>query len=218
MPNSLDSITQQQESCRVSEAIDSFTRCYIRKQSRQLVGKRGFHDADREDIEQQLYLKLTPYLHQADPESPRWKAFVAKTVGHQIVSMIRHNEREMRDHRRVGSIHELVAGDDNERVEMAHAIGEDETPGRRSRVRRTDQDCADLRIDLDACIEGLEDPRFRDFCERLKHDSIARVASDLGIPRTTANAWLAKIRAQLRDHELAKTSSRDRQFFGPEGS
>lgn len=218
MSNSSDSIAQHQEACRDGEAIDSFTRCYIRKKSRQLVGKRGFRAADREDIEQQLYLKLTPYLHQADPESPRWKAFVAKTVRHQIVRMIQHNEREMRDHRRVGSIHDLVAGDDNEPVEMAQTIGENETPRRRSQVHRTDQDCADLRIDLDACVEGLEDPRFRGFCERLKYDSITQVASDLGIPRTTANAWLAKIREQLRDHELAKTSGSDRRISEPEGS
>lgn len=218
MTNPSVSSDLQHESHPNNLEIDPFTRCFIRKQARQLVGKRGFSDSDREDIEQQLYVKLTPYLDQADPESPRWKAFVAKTVRRQIVTMIRHNEREMRDHRRASSINVLVVGDDDKPVEMASNLQENQTPGQRGRDCRTEQELAELRIDLNACIGQLDDPRFREFCERLKRDSISQVASDMGVPRTTVNAWLVKIREQFQERGFTRTSRPRRQLAERSGS
>jgi hypothetical protein len=46
-----------------------------------------------------------------------------------------------------------------------------------------------LSLDVAACVARLHDPRLREFCERLQHDSITRISRDMNIPRTTLNWW-----------------------------
>jgi len=88
-----------------TNGLDEFTLGYVRKRARQLVGKHGFRESDREEIEQRLFVKLAKRLHTADPNSPKWKAYVATTVNHGIASMIRDNQAEKRDHRRAWGLH-----------------------------------------------------------------------------------------------------------------
>lgn len=186
----------------VPQPIDSFTRGFVRKAARRLAGKHGFRVGDRDEIEQRLYLKLAAHLHRADSDDPKWKAFVAKAVRRHIASMVRDAKAAKRDHRRTSSIHAVVGSDDNGPIELADTISEAETLARRSRDKRGEQDLAELHIDLVACIAGLCDGRQREFCERLKHDSIAQVARDMGIARTTLNAWLGKLRSRFEEQGL----------------
>jgi RNA polymerase sigma factor (sigma-70 family) len=181
------------------QELDAFTCGYVRKAARQLAGQYGFRRGDRDEIEQRLYLKLVRRLHQADPQDPKWKAFVAKTVSRHIASMIRDARAEKRDHRRTTSIHVVIGSDDSGPIELADTIGEDETPSRRLRDLRGAQDLTEMRIDLDACIDTLPDGRQREFCERLKRDSISQVARDMGIARTTLNTWLGKLRRRFEE-------------------
>lgn len=182
--------------------IDKFTQGYVRKRARQLAGKRGFQERDRDEIEQQLFLKLAKHLDAADPDSPKWKAFVAKTVSRQIASMIRDNGAEKRDRRRVQSINVVVAECDEGVVELGDTISENEARRHRGCCGRSEQDLTDLASDMEACLADLPDERYREFCERLKYDSIAQVARDMEIPRTTLNAWLSKIRERFEERGL----------------
>lgn len=182
--------------------IDSFTLGFVRKAARRLAAKYEFVLGDRDEIEQQLYLKLAGHLHQADPDDHRWKAFVATTVSRHIASMIRDATAEKRDHRRTTSIHVMIGSDEDGPIELADAIAEDQTPARRSQHRRSEQELAELQIDMAACIDGLCDGRHRELCERLKGDSVAQVARDMGIARTTLNAWLANLRICFEEHGL----------------
>ena len=181
-----------------SDSIDSFTLGYVRKQARQLVGKHGFRESDREEIEQRLFLKLAKRLHSADPDDPKWKAYVATTVQHRIASMIRDNRAEKRDHRRSSSIHVSIDTDEGS-VELAHLLGEHEAPSRRSSVQRSDQQLKELMLDINECLADFTDPTQREFFERLKHASISQVARDMDIPRTTLNAWLGKLRCRFEE-------------------
>lgn len=197
-----DSRTPGSPTNSATQSIDSFTRGFVRKAARQLAGKHGFSFGDRDEIEQRLYLKLANRLHLADPDDPKWKAFVAKAVGRHIASMIRDAKAEKRDHRRTSSIHVVIGSDDSGPIELADTIGEAETPARRSGDSRPAQDLAELQIDLAACLEGICDGRHREFCERLKYDSISQVARDMGIARTTLNAWLGKLRSRFEEQGL----------------
>lgn len=185
-----------------NQSLDSFTRGYVRKAARQLAGKYGFRQGERDDVEQRLYLKLARTLHLADPDDPKWKAFVAKTVGRHVASMIRDAKADKRDHRRTSSIHVVIGADDDGPIELSDTIGEDEIPSRRTRNRRSAQDLAELQFDLATCIGELCDRRHRELCERLKHDSISQVARDMGIARTTLNAWLGKLRSRFEEGGL----------------
>lgn len=188
-------------------SIDSFTRGYVRKAARQLVLKYGARLGERDEIEQRLYLKLAGRLHKADPDSAVWKAFVAKTVGRHIASIIRDAKAEKRDHRRTCSIHVVIGSEDGKRIELADTIREDEIPSRRYRHRRTAQELEEMRIDVADCIGALGNELRRELCERLKHDSISRVARDMGIARSTLNTWLRALRRRFEKRGL-------RDYFG----
>jgi len=183
------------------EGLDPFTQGFVRKAARRLAGKFGFQRHDREEIEQRLYLKLAGRLRGGDPDDPKWKALVAITVRRHVVSMIRDGEAEKRDHRRACSLHVRV-GTSEGPVELADLVGEHEIPSRRGRVKRSDQELAELRLDVTACLADVDDERQREFCERLKHDSISQVARDMDIPRTTLNTWLAKLRGRFEERGL----------------
>lgn len=200
------------------EPLDSFTRGYVRKRARGLIGSGGFRHGDREEIEQTLLLKLAAHLDRADPDDPKWKAFVAKTVRRHIATMIRDREAAKRDHRRVRSIHAVIGADDEGPIELTAVLLDHETPGRRGRERRSPQAVAELRLDVAACVASLPDERFREFCERLKHDSIAQVARDMGVPRTTLNTWLEKIRRRFIDCGLGRPDDAGRQIAAQSGS
>ncbi len=181
--------------------LDSFTQGFVRKCARQLAGKFGFKRQDREEIEQRLYLKLARHLHAADPNDPKWKAFVAITVRRHLASMIRDSEAEKRDHRRTCSINVQI-GTDEGPIELADTISEREIPSRRGRAKRSPQELAELVLDVRECLGDLTDERQRKYCERLMRDSISQVARDVDIPRTTLNGRLDKVRRRFEERGL----------------
>lgn len=182
-----------------SNDIDSFTRGFVRKSARELAGRFGFKKQDRAEIEQRLYLKLAKELHRADPNDPKWKAFVAVTVRRHIVSMVRDQEAAKRDHRRACSLNVTVRTPEG-LADLADTVGEHQGTSSGSRVSR--QRLMELTLDVTECIADINDDRHREFCERLKHDSIAQIARDMGIPRTTLNFWLAKLRSRFEERGL----------------
>lgn len=186
---------------RRSGEIDSFTRGFVRKSARQLVGRYGFKLQDRDDIEQRLYLKLAKRLHTADPDSPKWKAFVAITVRRHITTMIRDRGAKKRDPRRVGSLDVSIGAKDGP-MQLAGEVSDHEVPSRRSHVKRTSQELVELLHDAAECLADLTEDKHREFCERLKRDSISQVARDMDIPRTTAHGWVAKLRRQFEERGL----------------
>lgn len=198
--------------------LDSFTRGYVRKHARGLVGRYGFQPGDRDEIEQTLLLRLAGHLDRADPDDPKWKAFVAKTLRRHVASMIRDRRAAKRDHRRVCSIHAVIGSDDGQPLELTAVLAQHTTPSRHGRERRSGQASVELRLDVAACIESLPDERYREFCERLKHDSIAQIAHDMDVPRTTLNSWLGKIRRCFADSGLGRPDAADRQIASQPGS
>jgi hypothetical protein len=184
------------------QVIDSFTKGYVRKKARQLIGKFGFKRHDRDEIEQRLYLKLAKRLHAADPNDPKWKAYVATTVRHCIASMIRDSEAEKRDHRRAFSIHVVVGTDEAGPIELGDTIDEQQNKSHRGCSSRSRQELSELALDMATCVAGISDARLREMCERLKFDSISQVSRDMEIPRTTLNAWLRKLMHRFEEQGL----------------
>lgn len=187
---------------RYTGTIDSFTEGYVKKSVRHLIGKFGITASDAGDIEQTLFLKLAKHLPCDDPDAPQWKAFVATTVKRCIANMVRDTRAGKRDHRRVRSIHVVIGFDDEGTIELADTIEEHEVHARRLQGRRSDQELASLRMDLDELAAELLDARHREFIQRLKHDSISQVARDMDIPPTTLNSWLRKLRQKFEDTGL----------------
>ncbi|MFM2094092.1 MAG: hypothetical protein RIS70_1216 [Planctomycetota bacterium] len=183
--------TQQSNS-----GIDAFTLAYVRKRARQLIGKHGFRDSDRDEIEQALLLKLAKRLHQADSDDPKWKAYVATAVSHGIASMIRDKQAEKRDHRKTSSINALVGKDEDGPVALSDTIGPSEANARLGIAPRSDAAMAELGMDVTDVMTQLPDD-LRDLCVRLQHSSVSQIARDMGVPRTTISAAVGRLRAHF---------------------
>src|SRR5262245_53017027 len=180
---------------------DPFRRHFVRKCARQLAGKCGFKQQDREDIEQCLYVKLAKRLQTADPDDPKWKALLAIAARRHIVSMIRVREAEKRSHRRTCSINVRMGGPEGS-VELAATVTASEIPSHRRGTERPERELVELAMDVNDCIAEIFDIDQREFLERLKTDSIAQIARDMEIPRTTLNSWLLKLRKQFENRSL----------------
>ncbi|MCX7701853.1 MAG: hypothetical protein N2039_13325, partial [Gemmataceae bacterium] len=60
--------------------FDRFTQGLIRRKVRQLVGRDGFTAQDRDDLEQELRLRLLQNLSQFDPDQAHRNVFVTSVV------------------------------------------------------------------------------------------------------------------------------------------
>ena len=68
-------------------------------------------------------------------------------------------------------------------------------------------------VHLPDSLADVPDDKQRELCERLKYDSIAQIARDMQIPRTTLNAWIRKLRQRfeslgLKDYLTSPSSIR----------
>ncbi|MBX3433291.1 MAG: sigma-70 family RNA polymerase sigma factor [Pirellulales bacterium] len=182
--------------------LDGFTQGYVRKKARQIAGRYGFRRSDRDDIEQELYLKLSKHLDGADPGDPKWRAFVAVTVDRRIASLIRDGVAEKRDHRRTGSLHVVIGSHEGEPVTIADTVTVHNASAQRADRHRTESDYVEVQVDVTESIATLSEATLRELCERLKHDSVSKVARDMGIPRTTLNSWITKLRSRFENRGL----------------
>jgi RNA polymerase sigma-70 factor (ECF subfamily) len=185
--------------------IDQFTARLIRRKARQLVGRAGFSRSDREDIEQELRLKLVKHFSSYDSGQGHRHAFVTAVVERHAANLLRDKQAEKRDHRRVRSLNVVIADDEDEGpVELGDTISRRELDARLGRSTGDQHHLAELVLDTAEVIAGLT-PELRKLAERLKTDSVSRVARDLRVPRTTLNGRIRELRqrferAGLRDY------------------
>ncbi|GAB6184576.1 sigma factor [Thermopirellula anaerolimosa] len=185
--------------------LDSFAEWLIRRKARQLARLPGFTRSDREDIEQELRLKLLKHLASYDPQQGRRQAFVTALVERQAANLLRAKWAEKRDHRSVRSLSMVVAEDEEEGpVELAETISQRHLDARLGRATREEHELAELVMDVRDVIAGLP-PELGELAQRLKTDSLSQIARDLGVPRTTLADRVRKLRrcfeqAGLRDY------------------
>lgn len=159
---------------------------------------------DREDIEQELHLKLLKYLASYDPRKGRLQAFATAIVKRQAANLLRAKRALKRDHHGVRSLSMELANEEEGPVELADTISQRHLGARLGRATREEHELAALAMDIRDVIASLP-PELADLAERLKTDSLSQIARDLGIPRTTLADRVRKLRryfeqAGLRDY------------------
>jgi len=176
--------------------IDGFIRDSVRRKARQLVGKAGFTRSDRKDIEQELYLKLLKAARSFDPAQAHWRSFATAVIERHVASLLRDKQAEKRDSRRVCSLELVIGADKGRPIQPGETIGRREYDARRGCQPREEQDLCELTQDVAEVIAGLP-AGLRELAESLKTESISEIARRTGVPRTTLNGRVRRLRERL---------------------
>jgi RNA polymerase sigma-70 factor (ECF subfamily) len=159
----------------------------IRRKARLLIGRAGFTNQDREDIEQELALRVLQSLDRFDPEQAQLDVFITTIVERAVAGMLRERLAKKRNGGAVQSL---------DQVRQKAGDSEDPVDPRLSHEQRTD-----LASDLAYLLARLPDD-LRDLAERLKSQSLSQAARDLGVPRTTLQRQVQRLRRYFEDAAL----------------
>jgi len=198
----------QKQQCELSD----YAIRHIRHRARQLARTEGFAAQDIEDIRQDLIVDLLERLPKFDPAKATCNTFVARIIDRKVATLIRDRSCEKRDPRREEcSLNECIDDGEGGSVEHIQTIAAEEADRWLGRQARPDQETVELALDVEAVINRLPD-NLRRLCELLKTGSIADAARAMGVPRTTLNDHVKKLRevfeaAGLRDYLAGRPSS-----------
>ena len=180
---------------------DRFTNGIIRRKVRQLIGRAGFTRHDREDLEQELFVRVLQSLPKFDPDKAHRNKFITTVVERYVANILRNKQADKRDHRRICSLNVTIEVAEEGPTELADTIGDRELDARLGRHRRSDEELSGLALDLADFIAGLPED-WQTLLELRKSQTMQQVADEMGVPRTTLNDWMRRIRQRGEDAGL----------------
>lgn len=185
--------------------FDEFTSRFIRGKVRQLIGRAGLTEADRPDLIQEFALDLIERSKKFDPGTGSWEAFVVVVCENRFATILEHRRAEKRSRsREAGSLNRPGKHTDGSRGDCGDTVADGQHELRTGQRRRPHEEASDLAGDVAHMLDQLPS-RLRDICERMKRDSKASVARELGMSQGAFYDVLARIRsrfekARMRDY------------------
>lgn len=185
------------------DGLNNYASDVIRHKARKLIGSNGFTWDDYEDLMQELALDLLMRLPKFDRNKASLNTFAVRIVDRRISTLIRHRTRGMRDYRcEAWSLDEPIDDLDGAGARRGDTLGQDEHDLRTGKHCRTVSERIDMRLDVSLVPSELP-PDLKELAERLRHQSVAEVARDLGVPRSTLyDTGIARLRKAFEDKGL----------------
>ncbi len=170
--------------------FDPVAHQIIRGKARKLVAQGAISPGEREDLEQDLALKLVRSRTAFHPDRGAWHAFVKTVVERHAITLDEHRHAAKRDPGRCAP----------PRVTAA-TVGDEDLHRCQRHVVRTDEEFADLRHDVAHALAGAP-AHLRDLAARLMHGSPAQAARVLGIDPTTLYAQVRQLRRRFERYGM----------------
>lgn len=184
------------------QGIDDYAVRIIRYKARQLVGRVGFIESDRQDLEQEMVFDLLRRLPKFKPERAQRNTFIARVVEHKVATIIEAQKAGMRDYRLCScSLNDRFENEEGGSVERIDTINQDDYLQRTGKLSRPISDLRGLSIDVRSAVEKLP-PELRELCKRLQVESVTEISRDTGIPRGTIYESIKKLRTLFEDAGL----------------
>jgi RNA polymerase sigma-70 factor, ECF subfamily len=182
------------------ECFDVFTSRFLRAKVRQLIGRAGFTESDRNDLLQRFAENLHRRRTKFKPNRGNWEAFVVVISENLLATIIEERSAEKRDFRRNGcSLNTNVTDGDGTRVEMSATLSD--ADDNRHGAKKSAADSAELVMDMAELLDALSADD-RDICERLKCNSLSAVARELGMSRDALRKKIKLIRQRFENTEM----------------
>jgi len=184
------------------QGIDDYALQLIKYKARQLVGRVGFTESDREDLEQEMVLDLLRRLPKFDPKRAGRNTFIARIVEHKVATIIEAQKAGMRDYRLCScSLNDRLEDEEGRSIERMETIDQEDYLRRTGKLSRPMSELRNLSIDLRSAVQTLP-PELRELCKRLQTESVTEISRDTGIPRGTIYESIKKLRAIFEDAGL----------------
>lgn len=181
----------------VPDICDRFAMGYCRKVARDLVKDGIYARHDLADLVQELTVALLESRDAYDPAKARWTYYVKTVVDRKAVSLRRTQSTESRGNTVViASLNVLVMNGEGERVELSQQVCQEERGLRRGIEHADEQSQLELSLNVAEVVSQL-DEELATICRLLSEKSVAEVARELGMPRTTLISRLAKVRERF---------------------
>ena len=160
----------------------------IRRKAKQLVGKAGFRPADREDIEQELALRVWSGSRNFDPEVGHCGAFVTTVLERAANSLLRLRNSHKRGN---GHGHRPLTIEYEDPEEGAAG---DETALALCSTEPSHESVFDLAHDVAVVLDQLP-PHLRELAEELKQQSVTEIFRRTDVSRSTIYKRITELRA-----------------------
>ena len=179
-----------------------FAHKFIRHKTRQLVGRAGLTRSDREELDQELKLRLIERFPQFDPQKADWKSFVTTVIERQVATMLQARSRLKRSGAEtIVSLSEESSDDEGLATELADQVTLEHAQAVSREFDRSLHEHAEVEHDLAVVLSQLP-PEERHVCELLQQVSLSEAARQLNVPRTTLYATVARLRERFAAHGL----------------
>ena len=184
------------------QGIDDYAVQIIRYKARQLVGRVGFTESDRQDLEQEMMFDLLRRLPKFKPERAQRNTFIARIVEHKVATIIEAQKAGMRDYRLCScSLNDRLEDEEGRSIERMETIDQEDYLRRTGKLSRPMSELRNLSIDLRSAVQTLP-PELRELCKRLQTESVTEISRDTGIPRGTIYESIKKLRTLFEDAGL----------------
>jgi len=169
----------------------------IRRKAAWLGARPGFTRFDREDIEQELAVRLWQGLKNFNPAKGNVEAFITTVLRHAGNSLLRSRCSRRRGAHRV---HQPL--DEQGRVDHDYPVGEDPSllP---SSSAGLNEEAFELAHDVAVVLNRLS-PELRNLADLLQRRSVTESAQHMGLSRSTVYARIRELRAHFTEAGLEK--------------
>jgi RNA polymerase sigma factor (sigma-70 family) len=180
---------------------DRFTRGLIQRKINQLIGRAGFNRQDGEDLEQELYVRILQSFPNFNSNVAHYNAYITTVVERHVANILRNKQAGKRDHRRISSLNVIITRTDEGPTELAQTIGDRELDARIGRHRCADEESTQLAIDMDSMIGTMPD-QWQTLLQMRKTLTMSEICRKMGVPRTTLNDWMRRIRQRFEKSNM----------------
>ena len=182
---------------------DKFTRDLVERKARRLVGKYGFTEIDRDDIEQNIYMRVLQSWPNYKADEGHHHCFVTAVIERYVANIVRDRCAAKRYDGATVLLSTPLTEASGESLSVSHAISDGAKDRHLGRRRRTDTELSQLRLDLAAAIDALPD-QLKQLVELRKTLTITEIAEKFSVARTTVSSWFRKIREHFEEAGLAE--------------
>lgn len=183
----------------MATAIDTLpgeTVALIRLRSKSIASRLGVYPGDHEDIEQELLIHVWQQSSRYVPERGAVTVFLGNVVDHRIGHLLEAAGAQKRGGGvRPLSLDRTVHTVHGQAVRLIDLLSEQDHPWSGGAVPA--DECSDLRIDLLRVLCGLPE-RLVGLCRRLAQATVAEIARETGVSRSSLYVTLAEIRTVFR--------------------